>query len=108
MTQLDISERNEGSRVVLLISGPVNSYTFTEFQQRLERAMGKGEVVIDMEKVTTLSSAGIGVIMAALDDAEASGAKLSILRPSEIARLALESTGFMERFPVFQNLKDLP
>lgn len=108
MTQLDLSEREDGGRVVLHVAGPVNSYTFTEFQQKLERAMAKGEVVIDMEKVTTLSSAGIGVIMAALDDAEGAGGKLSILRPSEIARLALESTGFMERFPVFQNLKDLP
>ena len=108
MTQLDISEREDGDRILLLVAGPVNSYTFTEFQQKLERAMAKGEVVIDMEKVTTLSSAGIGVIMAALDDAEAGGGKLSILRPSEVARLAFESTGFMERFPVFQNLKDLP
>ena len=107
MTQLDITERMDGSRVVLHISGSVNSYTFTEFQAKLERATTKGEVVIDMEKVTTLSSAGIGVIMAALDDAEAAGKKLSILRPSEIARLALESTGFMERFPIYQNLKDI-
>ncbi|HUX40618.1 MAG TPA: STAS domain-containing protein [Rectinemataceae bacterium] len=108
MTQLDISERLDGSRVILVVSGPVNSYTYSEFQQKLERAMAKGEVVIDMEKVATLSSAGIGVIMAALDDAEASGKKIAILRPSEIARLALESTGFMERFPIFQNLKDIP
>jgi anti-anti-sigma factor len=104
---LDISERLDGKRVVLVVSGPVNSYTYSEFQQRLERAMAKGEVVIDMEKVTTLSSAGIGVVMAALDDVEAAGKKLHLLRPSEIARLALESTGFMERFPILQNLKDL-
>ncbi|HUX38043.1 MAG TPA: STAS domain-containing protein [Rectinemataceae bacterium] len=108
MTQLDISERQDESRVILLVSGPINSYTFSEFQQKLDRATAKGEVVIDMEKVTTLSSAGIGVIMAALDDAEAAGKKLFILKPSEIARLAFESTGFMERFPVFQNLKELP
>jgi len=108
MTQLDISERRDGDRVVLAVAGPVNSYTFSEFQEKLDKAMARGEVVIEMEKVTTLSSAGIGVIMAALDDAEAAGGKLSILRPSEIARLAFESTGFMERFPVFQNLKDIP
>lgn len=108
MTQLDITERDESGRTVLRIAGPVNSYTFTEFQQKLERAAAKGEVVVDMEKVSTLSSAGIGVIMAALDDAEAAGGKLYILKPSEIARLAFESTGFMERFPIFQNLKDLP
>jgi anti-anti-sigma factor len=108
MTQLDISERSDGARLVLSVSGPVNSYTFSEFQEKLGKAMARAEVVVDMEKVTTLSSAGIGVIMAALDDAETEGRRIHILRPSEIARLAFESTGFMERFPVIQNLKDLP
>jgi anti-anti-sigma factor len=107
MTQLDISERKDGDRLVITVAGPVNSYTFSEFQEKLGKAMTRAEVIIDMEKVTTLSSAGIGVIMAALDDAEAEGRKIGILRPSEIARLAFESTGFMERFPIFQNVKDM-
>lgn len=106
MTQLDISERNEGSRVVLLISGPVNSYTFTEFQEKVFKSVAAANVIIDMEKVTTLSSAGIGVLMAALDDAGAAGRKLALLRPSEIVKLALDSTGFSERFPVIQNIKE--
>ncbi|MFZ4618139.1 MAG: STAS domain-containing protein [Rectinemataceae bacterium] len=107
MTQLDISERLEGGSLVLSVAGPINSYTFSEFQEKLDRATAKGSVVIEMEKVTTLSSAGIGVIMAALDDAETGGKGLAILRPSEIARLAFESTGFIERFPVISSLKDL-
>jgi len=107
MTQLDISERRDGGRTILVVAGPVNSYTFGEFQEKLGKAILDSDVIVDMEKVTTLSSAGIGVIMAALDDAEAGGKKLHILRPSEIARLAFESTGFMERFPIFQNLKDI-
>ena len=54
-----------------------------------------------------LSAEERGVIMAALDDAETGGTGLSFLRPSEIARLAFESTGFIERFPVISSLKDL-
>lgn len=107
MTQLDITERKDGDRIILSIAGPVNSYTFSEFQEKLSKALSRADVVVDMEKVSTLSSAGIGVIMAALDDAEAGGRKIAVLRPSEIARLAFESTGFMERFPIVQNLKDL-
>jgi anti-anti-sigma factor len=107
LTQLDITERKDGDRIILSIAGPVNSYTFSEFQEKLSKALSRADVVVDMEKVSTLSSAGIGVIMAALDDAEAGGRKIAVLRPSEIARLAFESTGFMERFPIVQNLKDL-
>ncbi len=106
MTQLDISLKNEEGHEVLAVSGPVNSYTFTEFQEKVYKAIKAGDTVIDMSKVTTLSSAGIGVLMAALDDGEAAGHKLAVLRPSEIVVLAMDSTGFGDRFPVIQTLKE--
>jgi len=106
MTQLDVTVRREDAYDLLLVSGPVNSYTFTEFQEKVFKSVAAANVIIDMEKVTTLSSAGIGVLMAALDDAGAAGRKLALLRPSEIVKLALDSTGFSERFPVIQNIKE--
>ena len=59
-----------------------------------------------MSKVTTLSSAGIGVLMAALDEAEAAGHRLAICKPSGIVSMAFESTGFGDRFPVVASIKD--
>jgi anti-anti-sigma factor len=106
MTQLDVTVRREDDYDLLLVSGPVNSYTFSEFQDKVFRSVAAANVIVDMEKVTTLSSAGIGVLMAALDDAEDAGRKLAILRPSEIVKLALDSTGFAERFPLIQSVKD--
>lgn len=107
MNQLSIEEDREGELRILKISGPVNSYTFTEFQEKTFRAVGRSDLVLDMENVTTLSSAGLGVLMAAMEDAEGAGRKLWILKPSEIVRLAVESTGFSDRFPVIQSLKGL-
>jgi len=108
MTQLDIVEREDGDRYILQVAGPVNSYTYTDLQEKMTKAMAiASTVVVDLEKVTNLSSAGIGVLMAALDDAEAEGKKVVLLKPSEIARLALESTGFAERFPVAESLHSL-
>jgi anti-sigma B factor antagonist len=106
MTQLDITVRREQDREVLVVSGPINSYTFTEFQEKVYKAIRAANTVVDMEQVTTLSSAGIGVLMAALDDAAAESHRLAILHPSEIVKLALDSTGFADRFPVIQSLKD--
>lgn len=107
MNQLTIEEYQEGGLGVLRISGPVNSYTFTEFQEKVYRAVKKSDLALDMEKVSTLSSAGLGVLMAAMEDAEVSGRKIWVLKPSEIVRLAIESTGFSDRFPVVQSLKGL-
>ncbi|HET7838145.1 MAG TPA: STAS domain-containing protein [Rectinemataceae bacterium] len=106
MTQLDITTRNEEGHEILVVSGPINSYTFTEFQEKVYKAIRAGDTIIDMEKVTTLSSAGIGVLMAALDDGEAEGHRLVVLKPSEIVRLAMDSTGFADRFPVIQTLRE--
>lgn len=107
MTQLDIEERREEGLTVLSVSGPVNSYTYGDFQEKLGKALSRGDVVVDLEKVSTLSSAGIGVLMASLDDAEAEGKRLRLLKPSEIVLLALDSTGFAERFPIIKSLKEL-
>jgi len=106
MTQLDIVVRRESDYDVIVVSGPINSYTFTEFQEKVNKSIRSANTVLDMEKVSTLSSAGIGVIMAALDEVEDSGRKLAVYRPSEIVKMAFDSTGFADRFPVIQSLKE--
>jgi anti-anti-sigma factor len=105
MTQLDISVRNDHHRLVLSVSGPINSYTFTDFQEKVYKAIAQSDAAVDMERVTALSSAGIGVIMTAMEDAETTGHGFVIVNPSEIVRLALDSTGFGDRFPIVKTLK---
>ena len=43
--------------------------------------------------------------MTAMEDAETTGHSFTIVDPSEIVRLALDSTGFGDRFPVITTLK---
>jgi anti-anti-sigma factor len=105
MTQLDISVHNDYRRLVLSVSGPINSYTFTDFQEKVYKAIAQSDTAVDMEHVTALSSAGIGVIMTAMEDAETTGHGFVIVNPAEIVRLALDSTGFGDRFPIVKTLK---
>mgnify|MGYP001764564322 FL=1 len=44
--------------------------------------------------------------MAAIDDASDAGRKLWILKPSEIVRMAIESTGFADSFAVIGALRE--
>jgi anti-anti-sigma regulatory factor len=55
-----------------------------------------------------MTSAGIGVLLAAVEDAEAASKRFFVVAPSEVARLAIESTGFSDRFPTVASVKDLP
>ncbi len=108
MTGISIQSSERGKFTVLTISGPINSYTFSELQEKVLKLAGQKDLAIDLSGVSSMTSAGIGVMLAAVEDAEAEGKKIFIVAPSEISRLAIESTGFLETFPIIQSLKDLP
>ncbi len=108
MTGISIQVSERGHYTVLTISGPINSYTFSELQEKVLKFAGKKDLAIDLSGVSSMTSAGIGVMLAAVEDAESTGKKIFIVSPSEVSRLAIESTGFLETFPIISSLKDLP
>jgi len=108
MTGISIEATEKGKFTVLTVNGPINSYTFTELQEKTMKHVGKTDLAIDLSGVTSMTSAGIGVILAAVEDAESAGKRLLVIAPSEVARLAIESTGFSDRFPTIASVKELP
>ncbi len=103
MDHLNISDRREDRFTRLDVSGTVNSYTFGDFQEKIFTLIKTSDLVLDMSRVTNLSSSGLGVLMAAQEVGQESGHRLFILSPSEIVRLAIESTGFADLFPVIHS-----
>jgi anti-anti-sigma factor len=104
---LNITERKGDTYVLLEVMGSVNSYTYTEFQQRVYSLIRMTNLILDMARVTNLSSSGLGVLMSAVEDGEDCGHKLYIMNPSEIVRLAVESTGFSDMFPVIHSVNEV-
>lgn len=107
MESISITEKTGPNYSLLEIAGTVNSYTYTEFQEKVYALIKENNLVLDLPRVTNLSSSGLGVLMAAVDDGEEFGHKLYIMNPSEIVRLAIESTGFSEMFPVIYSLTEV-
>jgi anti-sigma B factor antagonist len=108
MTGISVEASVRGAWTVLSVHGPINSYTFNELQERMMSHAGRVDMAVDLSGVNSMTSAGIGVMLAALEDAEAVGRRFIIIAPSEIARLAMESTGFADRFPTVPSAKELP
>ncbi len=108
MTGISVEASNRGVWTVLSVHGPINSYTYNELQEKMQSHTGRVDIAVDLSGVNSMTSAGIGVMLAALEDAEAVGKRFCIIAPSEIARLAMESTGFSDRFPSYSAAKDLP
>lgn len=108
MTGISVENSEWGSWTILTVNGPINSYTFNELQEKTMRHAGRVDMAVELSGVSSMTSAGIGVLLAAIEDAEAAKKRFIVVAPSEVARLAIESTGFSERFPAVASLKDLP
>lgn len=107
MENLEIKEEQKDNCIVLTISGNLNSYTYGEFEEKIYTAIKKTDVVLDLGSVTNMSSSGLGVLMSAHDDGEDVGNEIYILNPSEIVRLAIDSTGFSDMFKVIHSLDEV-
>lgn len=107
MENISIVEKSGSNYSLLEVAGTINSYTYTEFQNKVYSLILRTNLVLDLSRVSNLSSSGLGVLMAALDDGEAQGNKLYVMKPSEVVRLAIESTGFSEMFTVIYSLTEV-
>ena len=107
MDNLTITEKITDSFVLLTVSGSINSYTYHEFEKKVYDLIKEHSIVLDMGRVTNLSSSGLGILMAASEDGAEPGHKIYILNPSEVVKLAIASTGFSEVFPIIRSLDEV-
>jgi anti-sigma B factor antagonist len=107
MEQLSITEKKGPNYMLLDVTGTINSYTFNDFQNRVYSYIEKADLIVEMSKVTNLSSAGLGVLMTAHEDAIEKEHRLYIMRPSEVVKLALQSTGFLSTFNVISTVSEI-
>lgn len=107
MEQIMIQEKKGPNYILLEVKGTLNSYTYTDFQTKVYTGIKETNLVIDLSEVSSLSSSGLGVLMAAFEDGEESGHKLYLMKPSQIVRKAIESTGFSDMFPIINSLTEV-
>ena len=102
MENLEIKEEQKDNCILLTILGNLNSYTYGLFEEKIYAAIKKADVVLDLGNVSNM-----GVLMSAHDDGEDVGNEIYILNPSEIVRLAIDSTGFSDMFKVIHSLDEV-
>ncbi len=107
MEQLTIHEKKGVDYTVLEVTGNLNSYTYTELQSKIVELIKDGSLVLDLAHVKTISSSGLGSLMVGYEDGETYGHKLYIMNPSKIVKLAIDSTGFGDYFPIIYSLTEV-
>lgn len=107
MDQLTLNEKNGANYVLLELSGSINAYTITEFQEKVYNYIQTNNVVLDLSQVLSIDSAGLGVIMAGFNDGMKSGKKLFFMNPSEGAKKAIDATGFSDTFNFIHSVTEV-
>ena len=89
------------------VSGPLDARTSDGLGKAIEALLvqGRCRIVIDMTEASYLTSEGVGVLLSAVDEAEASGGKLVLLNPaSQVQRIL--NLGFIEMFTIARDRQE--
>ena len=107
MEQLAIIEKDGANYHLYELVGALNAYTLGEFQNTLYDAVQKNNIVLDMSRLIELDPAGIGVLMAAFNDAEDAEHRLYFMSLSNEAEKALALTGFKSNFNLINSVTEV-
>lgn len=107
MENLIINESEVSGCLLLTMEGIVNLYTSGDFEKKVFSAIKDHDAVLDLSKVTGISSSGVGILMSAHNETEENGHKLYILNPAKDVKMALDSTGFSDVFNIIHSIEEI-
>lgn len=103
-----IDFRKDDGILIISVDGRIDTLSAPEFQNRMEELMEREEtnVILNLEKLQYVSSAGLRAVLVSAKKAAASGKKLSCCSLQEMVRKVFDISGFTGIIPVFDSLED--
>jgi anti-sigma B factor antagonist len=92
----------EGDRVVLAVTGEVDTYTSARLRDALTEAVESGatDVVLDVSEMEFIDSTGLGVLVGALKKLQERDGKLTLRKPRPTALEVLTIVGLTSHFGI--------
>ncbi len=107
MEQLTVTKKEGADYILFELNGAFNAYTAQNIQGKVYKEIETHNVVLDLDKVIELDSAALGVIMAACNDADENHTKLYLMKLSNEADKAIQSTGFRDLFRIINSVTEV-
>ena len=85
----------------------IDDDNYRELQRRLRSSAYSTTVVIDLSKVSSLTSAGLGALISLIEYAQEAKRRLYLMNPSATVLILINSTGFSEFFPIIKDLSEI-
>jgi len=103
---LKISESVNDGICVITPSGDIDAHTAPQFKESIEKniAAGNIRIIFDFSSLNYISSAGIGLLNAALNSLKGKGGKMSIACASPSVNDTLELMYFTKKVPVRKDI----
>ena len=91
-----VETETSGDFAVIHLEGAVDAHTAPQFEEAVQTVIDAGEnkIVVDCEKMTYISSAGLGVFMGFIEEVRDAGGDIKICGLSEKAKQPFEILGF--------------
>jgi anti-sigma B factor antagonist len=98
---MQLSKHMHGDVTVIALDGSLDSATATRTQQDLEELVPPGApVLLDLSRMSYMSSAGLRVLLLVYRQARRSGARLALVAVPRDAYEIMAATGFLDFFTV--------
>ena len=91
-----VETETDGDYAVIKLEGAVDAHTAPKFEEAVEKVIedGQNKIVVDCEKLTYISSAGLGVFMCFIEEVREEGGDIKICGLSEKVKQPFEILGF--------------
>lgn len=107
MDELSVKSEIKRNVAIVTISGRVDSVSAELLGSQLGRIVKENnKMILDLNGVTYLSSAGVRAIVRTLQSAEKSGGGVVLARVSDVVEKVLETVGMMQMSRVFPSVDD--
>ncbi len=95
---MEITTRKEKDRTIVSLAGRMDALTAPEFEKQMKRIVDAGgkRLVIDMQGLGYISSAGVRSILVVAKRLRAEGGKFVLASLNDMVREVLELTGFIK------------
>lgn len=106
--QIKIDERVTGKKAILEVAGELDAKTTPTLKAKLDDLLAKGieSLLIDMTRLTYISSAGCGALNAALKALKDKGGKMALSSLSKEVRDTMDLMFFTKRVAVYANIAE--
>ena len=103
MADLAISRRAVAGLPVVDLTGEVDTYNAPKLRDFLSETIadGNANLVLNLSGVGFIDSTGLGTLVGALKDAQASGGGIRLICPDESIYKMFTMTGLVRVFPIF-------